>query len=81
MARPTLATVLAVMGAAGTILGANPAGGGADPVDDGLSRLQQPIQAWASALARLLLPTIERGADALSVDDELDRLRGGAHGR
>ncbi|MEV3927720.1 hypothetical protein [Actinomadura coerulea] len=36
-----------------------------------------PYQAWPSAeLARLLLPVLEQHAEALSVEDELDRLRG-----
>lgn len=36
-----------------------------------------PIEAWPSAeLARLLLPAVERHADAISVEYELDRLSG-----
>jgi hypothetical protein len=36
-----------------------------------------PIEAWPSAeLARLLLPAVERHADTISVEYELDQLSG-----
>ncbi|MFI0454530.1 hypothetical protein [Actinomadura sp. 6N118] len=41
-----------------------------------------PIEAWPSAeLARLLLPAVEQHADAISVEDEIDRLLGDDDGR
>uniref|UniRef100_UPI003F4926E7 hypothetical protein n=1 Tax=Actinomadura sp. CA-154981 TaxID=3240037 RepID=UPI003F4926E7 len=40
-----------------------------------------PHQVWPSTeLARILLPTLQRHADNLSVEDELDRLRGDTDG-
>ncbi|MEU8310280.1 hypothetical protein AB0C84_42580 [Actinomadura sp. NPDC048955] len=41
-----------------------------------------PYQAWPSAdLARLLLPTLQQHVNSLSIEDELDRLRGDTHRR